>query len=78
MKTCATGTIMRWVAVLVAGMMPLLIAGECTDERSQQIRTDIATPISNMIGSLGDVAGAYVAAVIKPLPDASNKEPSLK
>lgn len=69
---------LRWVMLWVVGIMPLLVAGECTDERGDQIRADIAAPVSTVWSALGDVAGAYFAALIRPLPEAAEPEPSLK
>jgi hypothetical protein len=73
-----TRRLRRCVLLVLVAVVPLLGGSECTDQRDKQVREGIAPAVEGLMVSWGELAGAYISAMIRPLPEEPLPEPSLK
>lgn len=53
--------------MLLVSLMPALGGAECLNDRQRdQMRTDVAPAVASVFGAVGDLAGAFVSAWVKP------------
>ncbi len=53
--------------MLLASLLPALGGAEClNDEQRDQVRTDAAPAVASVFGAVGDLAGAFASAWMKP------------
>ncbi len=69
----------KWAILVMLCWIPLFMCAACSDDPvGDQVRTDIAPAVSSLLGAFGDLAGAWSAAVIRPVAEEPPAESSLQ